>query len=300
MCGIIGYTGSREAASILLDGLAALEYRGYDSAGISVFAPTGDIAVKKASGKLESLFLALEGVLPLGQAGVGHTRWATHGEPNQVNSHPHVDCHGGVVVVHNGIVENYLELKRDLIEQGHAFSSDTDSEVIPYQIESLLVQGLDMEEATRQAALKLMGAHAAVVMSREEPDKIIALRIGNAGGIVVGYGDEEMLVASDLPAVIPHTRRVVFLDAGEMATVTPISATYKSLRNGRVEKVAKTIPYDPIAAAKGDYEHFMLKEISEQPQAITATMRGRVSFETQDVFLEDIGPSDSELKAINL
>ncbi|MBI2856099.1 MAG: glutamine--fructose-6-phosphate transaminase (isomerizing) [Chloroflexi bacterium] len=303
MCGIIGYTGSREAAPILLDGLAALEYRGYDSAGIAVFASTGEVAVNKAPGKLRGLVLSLNGSLPPGRAGIGHTRWATHGEPNQVNAHPHVDCRGGVVVVHNGIVENYLELKRDLIDQGHSFSSDTDSEVIPHLIESFLAHGVDLEEATRQAALKLKGAHAAVVMCREEPGKILALRIGNAGGIVVGYGREEMLVASDLPAVIPHTRRVAFLAAGEMAAVTPFSATYSSLadgrRNGRIAKEARTIPYDPVATAKGNYEHFMLKEIAEQPQATMATLRGRVSFESHDVFLEDIPYSQTEIKAIN-
>ena len=298
MCGIIGYTGSREAAPILLDGLARLEYRGYDSSGIAVVAATGTIAVKKAAGKLSSLVLSLQGALPAGKVGVGHTRWATHGAPSESNSHPHQDCLGKVVVVHNGIVENYLELKRELLEQGHTFISDTDSEVIPHLIESFLARGLGTEEATRQAALRLVGAHAVVVIYNGEPEKLLAFRIGNAGGIVVGYGKSEMLLASDLPAIIPHTQRVAFLSAGEMVSLTPTSASYTSLQGHAIEKKPQVVPYDPVSAAKGGYKHFMLKEIAEQPQATISTLRGRVSFDPWDIHLENIHLTESDIQGI--
>ncbi|MFH1560195.1 MAG: glutamine--fructose-6-phosphate transaminase (isomerizing) [Chloroflexota bacterium] len=299
MCGIIGYTGSREAASILLDGLARLEYRGYDSSGIAVVAASGAIAVRKAPGKLSSLVLSLDGALPVGKMGIGHTRWATHGAPNESNAHPHQDCLGEVVVNHNGIVENYLELKRELIDQGHTFASETDSEVIPHLIESFLAQGLSPEEATRQAALRLVGAHAVVAIYNGEPEKLIAFRIGNAGGIAVGYGEGEMLLASDLPAIIPHTQRVAFLSAGEMVSLTPTSASYASLQGSAVEKKPQITPYDPVSVAKGGYKHFMLKEISEQPQATISTLRGRVSFDPWAIFLEDVHLTESDIRGIN-
>jgi glucosamine--fructose-6-phosphate aminotransferase (isomerizing) len=299
LCGIIGYTGSKEVAPILLGGLASLEYRGYDSAGIAVVAPGGQISVRKAPGKLASLVSSLDGALPAGGAGIGHTRWATHGKPNQANAHPHVDCNGEVVVVHNGIVENHLEIKRDLVSQGHTFTSETDSEVIPHLIESLIGQGFSPEEATRQAALRLAGAHAAVVIYNGQPGSIHAFRIGNAGGIVVGYGDGEMMVASDLPAIIPHTQRVVSLSAGEMASLTPTSVSYTALGGSAVEKTPQVVPYDPVSVAKGGYEHFMLKEIAEQPQATIATLRGRVSFDPWDVSLEDVHLTDSDINSLN-
>ena len=211
MCGIIGYTGHREAASILLDGLASLEYRGYDSAGISVMAPSGDVEVRKASGKLESLVMSLQGRLPAGNSGIGHTRWATHGEVNLSNAHPLLDCQDEIVVVHNGIVENYLEIKNELLDQGHTFSSETDSEVIPHLIEDFIGRGVALEEAVRLAALRLTGAHAAVVMCKRDAGKLIAFRVRNAGGILVGYGESEMVLASDLPRHhSPHTVRSCF------------------------------------------------------------------------------------------
>ena len=301
MCGIIGYTGSREAAPILLDGLARLEYRGYDSAGIAVVAASNAITVKKAPGKLNSLVLSLDGELPAGKVGIGHTRWATHGMPNEANSHPHQDCRGEVVVVHNGIVENYLELKQELLGQGHTFSSVTDSEVIPHLIESLLARGLNAEEATRQAAMRLVGAHAVVVIFNGEPEKLLAFRNGNAGGIVVGYGEGEMLLASDLPALIPLTQRVAFLSAGEMVSLTAGSVSYSSLQEqgSAIEKEPKVVPYDPISVAKGGYEHFMLKEISEQPEAIISTMRDRVSFDPWDIFLENVHLTESDIQGIH-
>jgi glucosamine--fructose-6-phosphate aminotransferase (isomerizing) len=299
LCGIIGYTGSREVASILLDGLASLEYRGYDSAGIAVVTDNGTIAVRKAPGKLNSLVSYIEGAVPVGNVGIGHTRWATHGAPNQSNAHPHMDCLGDVVVVHNGIVENYAEIKRELLKQGHNFSSETDSEVIPHLIESLLGQGLSYEEATRQAALRLVGAHAVVVVYNGEPEKLLAFRIGNAGGIVVGYGENEMLLASDLPAIIPHTQRVAFLSDREMVSLTPTSASYTSLNGPAIEKTPQVIPYDPVSVAKGGYEHFMLKEISEQPQTAIATLQGRVSFDPWGISLEDVHITESDIRGIN-
>ena len=299
MCGIIGYAGHREAAPILLDGLANLEYRGYDSAGISVMAPNGDVAVRKASGKLENLVMSLQGALPGGNVGVGHTRWATHGQANNSNAHPLPDCLEEVIVVHNGIVENHLEIKNELMAQGHAFTSETDSEVIPHLIESFLRLGATPEEAVRQAALRLTGAHAAVVMCKREPGKLIAFRIRNAGGLLVGYGENEMLLASDLPAIIPHTRQVAFLSAGEMVSLTGNSASYASLDGSALEKAPQLLPYDPVSIAKGGYKHFMLKEIVEQPQATIATLRGRVSFDTGDVSLEGLNLTDSDIKGIN-
>ena len=299
MCGIIGYAGHREAAPILLDGLANLEYRGYDSAGISVMAPNGDVAVRKASGKLENLVMSLQGALPGGNVGIGHTRWATHGQANNSNAHPLPDCLEEVIVVHNGIVENHLEIKNELMAQGHAFTSETDSEVIPHLIESFLRLGATPEEAVRQAALRLTGAHAAVVMCKREPGKLIAFRIRNAGGLLVGYGENEMLLASDLPAIIPHTRQVAFLSAGEMVSLTGNSASYASLDGSALEKAPQLLPYDPVSIAKGGYKHFMLKEIVEQPQATIATLRGRVSFDTGDVSLEGLNLTDSDIKGIN-
>ena len=299
MCGIIGYTGGKEAAPILLDGLARLEYRGYDSAGIAVVTENDAITIKKAPGKLDSLIIALDGALPVGKVGIGHTRWATHGTPSEANSHPHQDCRGEVVVVHNGIVENYLGLKQELLDQGHTFRSVTDSEVIPHLIESLLAQGLSAEEATRRAALRIVGAHAVVVIFNGEPERLLAFRNGNAGGIVVGYGNGEMLLASDLPAIMPITQRIAYLSAGEMASLTPNSVSYSSIGGSVIEKNPHVVPYDPVSVAKGGYKHFMLKEISEQPEATIATMRDRVSFDPWGISLEDVHFTNSDIRGIN-
>ncbi len=299
MCGIIGYTGNREATPILLDGLRQLEYRGYDSAGIAVMDANNSITIKKAAGKLNSLILSLNGNHPVGTIGIGHTRWATHGIANEANSHPHQDCHGNVVVVHNGIVENYLELKQELLNHGHTFSSMTDSEVIPHLIESLMTDGMSAEEATRQTALRLVGAHAVVVIFNNDPEKLLAFRNGNAGGIVVGYGDGEMLLGSDLPAIISITKRIAFLSANEMVSLTHNTASYSSLQGTTIEKKPHVAPYDMVSVAKGGYKHFMLKEISEQPEAIISTIRDRISFDTWDISLEDVKFTDSEIRSIN-
>ena len=299
MCGIIGYTGQRPAAPIILEGLASLEYRGYDSAGIAVIGPDGEPAVHKASGKLSKLRASLEDGLPAGDIGIGHTRWATHGGPTDFNAHPHMDCNSNVMVVHNGIVENYVDLKRDLIDQGHEFTSQTDAECIPHLIEQYLRESYPLEEAVAEAGRRIRGANAVVVISSSEPDKIVGFRLGNAGGIVVGYGDGEMLLASDLPALLPHTREVAYMSDGEMVSLTRLNARYGRLDGARVTKTTSKISYAPEAAAKGEYEHYMLKEISEQPEAVINTLRGRVSFDTSLVELEDIPFSDEEIAGFN-
>lgn len=209
MCGIVGYVGRRPAAPLLLEGLRRLEYRGYDSSGIAVLSPSGEVVVRKALGKLFTLHAAVEGRLPSGTIGIGHTRWATHGKPSVLNAHPHLDCANELVVIHNGIVENYMALRAELEQTGHTFRSETDTEVVPHLIEAGLRRGLDMASAVRQAVARLQGAHAIVVLGKAAPDQLVAVRTGNAGGVVVGYGDGEMLLASDLPALLPHTRRVV-------------------------------------------------------------------------------------------
>ncbi len=287
MCGILGYTGHKPAAPILLEGLSKLEYRGYDSAGIAVIGTNGEPAVRKSSGKLSVLMEALGDHLPEGTSGIGHTRWATHGGPTDCNAHPHTDCRNEVAVVHNGIVENFLELRQELREQGHVFSSQTDSECIPHLIESYLQQEYSLEEAVSKAAGRIRGAQAVVAVSHREPHKLVAFRLGNAGGIVVGYGENEMLLASDLPALLPHTRRVVYLAGGEAVSVTPTGAEYSLLDGTPIQKTVSEVSYDDDSATKGEYEHFMLKEINEQPEAVINTMRGRVSFDTLTIEFED-------------
>ena len=299
MCGIIGYTGSRHAAPIILEGLGTLEYRGYDSAGIAVIGPDGNPQVYKSSGKLSALRLSLANGLPQGYTGLGHTRWATHGRPTDDNAHPHNGCTRDVTVVHNGIVENYAELKQELLSSGHRFSSQTDTECIPHIVESYLSEGCSLEEAVRETAQRLRGANAVVAASRNEPDTIVAVRLGNAGGVVVGYGDREMLIASDVPALLPHTHRVVYLVDGEMVTVTPQKAAYSRLDGAPVYKRAATVPYDTMSAAKGGYRHFMLKEIHEQPSAVIDAMGGRISFDDLSVQLDELPFSDEEIVSFN-
>ena len=299
MCGIIGYTGARPAAPILLEGLSRLEYRGYDSAGIAVMGANGNPAVHKSQGKLSALLATLGDDLPEGTSGIGHTRWATHGRPTDFNAHPHTDCLNEVAVVHNGIVENFLELRQTLQADGHEFSSQTDSECIAHLVESYLQQGFPLKEAVTAAAGQLRGAHAVVVASSREPGRLVAFRLGNAGGIVVGYGDDEVLLASDIPALLPYTRTVAYLAGGESASVTRAGAEYSRLAGTPVDKPTSRVPYDAETAAKGEYRHFMLKEIHEQPEAVISTMRGRVSFDTFDVELEDFPLSDREIAGID-
>ncbi len=301
MCGIIGYIGERPAADILLDGLARLEYRGYDSAGIAVLDRMGAPQLYKSAGKLNNLksVLANNGGLPDGCSGLGHTRWATHGQPTDFNAHPHADCAGEVLVAHNGIIENYLELREELTAQGHLFISDTDAECVPHLIEARMRQGYSLEDAARAAANRIRGANAIVALSRREPDKIVAFKVGNSGGIVVGYGDEETLLASDVAALLPHARRVAHLGAGEMAVVTKRGADYARLDGAALDKPTSYLPYDALTAAKGEYKHFMLKEIHEQSEVVIDALRGRVHFDTLDISLPEFAFTDEQIRRFN-
>jgi glucosamine--fructose-6-phosphate aminotransferase (isomerizing) len=298
VCGIIGYTGSRPAAPLLLEGLQRLQYRGYDSAGLAVLGASGDLIIRKSVGKLSALASRLEDGLPAGSLGIGHTRWATHGRPSDLNAHPHQDCSGDVVVIHNGIVENYRALRDTLLAKGHAFLSETDTEVIPHLIEEALKDGDSLEVAVSRAIRQMEGAHALVAFSRREPGKLVAARAGNAGGVVVGYGQDEMFLASDLPALLPHTQRVAFLADGEIAAVTPCGVSYLSAGGAPLAKEAQTVSYDPLSAARGHYKHFMLKEICEQPESVLDTVRGRALFDRPGIVLEDVAISRRRLRQI--
>jgi glucosamine--fructose-6-phosphate aminotransferase (isomerizing) len=298
MCGIIGYTGNRPAAPLLLEGLQRLQYRGYDSAGLAVLGTDGGLIVRKSVGKLSALASSLQDGLPEGSLGIGHTRWATHGRPSDINAHPHQDCGGEVVVIHNGIVENYRALKEMLLAKGHTFRSETDTEVIPHLIEEALKEGGSLEAAVGRAMRQMEGAHALVAFTRREPGKLVAARAGNAGGVVVGYGRDEMFLASDLPALLPHTQIVAFLADGEIAAVTPCGASYLTAAGEKLTKEAQTVSYDPLSAARGNYKHFMLKEICEQPESVLDTIRGRVLFDQPALVLEDVAIPRRRLRQI--
>ena len=287
MCGIVGYLGGREAAPIVVEGLRRLEYRGYDSSGVAVLNGAG-IQVRREVGKLAGLVERLAEAPVHGSVGMGHTRWATHGEPSVRNAHPHVGATGQVAVVHNGIVENFLELKADLEAEGVAFNSDTDTEVIVHLVERYLGGGATLEEAARRAFRQLQGAQAVVVMALAEPDKLIATRIGNAGGVTLGLGQDEMFIASDMPAIVEHTRRVVYLESRQMAVVTQAGYRVTTLDGSPVKPVEHVVPFDAVSAEKGEYKHFMQKEIHEQGRALTDALRGRVDFSTGVVSLPDL------------
>ena len=278
MCGIVGYIGERNATPIILGGLKRLEYRGYDSAGIAVLQ-NSHIELRKDAGKLEKLVSMVERQPIEGKIGIGHTRWATHGEPNARNAHPHTSTDGKFVVVHNGIVENFLELRDELSAEGTVFSSDTDTETIVHLIDRYYSVEKDLAEAVRKTLGNLRGAHGVVVMSSLEPDKIVAARLGNAGGVVIGIGENEMYVASDIPAILEHTRKVIFLESGQMAVVRQDQVQVKTLKGEPVEYTVHTVAWDPIAAEKGEYRHFMQKEIHEQVRALNDTLAGRVDFD---------------------
>jgi glucosamine--fructose-6-phosphate aminotransferase (isomerizing) len=288
MCGIIGYVGDREAAPVLLEGLRRLEYRGYDSAGLAVLEEDGSLCVHKRAGKLDELARALQGAPPRGNLGIGHTRWATHGRPTDANAHPVADCSGRVLVVHNGIIENYRTLKEWLQGRGHRFATETDTEVIAHLVEEGLANGQALPEATRAAVSRLQGANAVLVVSSQWPQGLVAARLGNAGGVVIGLGQGECLVASDLPALLPYTRRVIFLSGGEMAQVSRDGVCIYTLSGQPVSRQPVEVPYDPLSVAKGPYKHFMLKEMMEQPECVLDTVRGRVDFESMRVELEDV------------
>jgi len=278
MCGIVGYIGEKNATPIILNGLKRLEYRGYDSAGLAVLT-NGHIEMRKDAGKLDKLVELVARAPVEGKVGIGHTRWATHGEPTARNAHPHHSQDGNFVVVHNGIVENFLELRDELAAEGAVFNSDTDTETIVHLIDRYYAIEKDLAEAVRRALQNLRGAHGVVVMSSLEPDKIVAARIGNAGGVVIGLGEGEMYVASDMPAILEHTRRVIFLESGQMAVVARGGVQVKTLDGKPVEYAVNTVAWDPISAEKGEYRHFMQKEIHEQVRSLNDTLAGRVDFD---------------------
>jgi glucosamine--fructose-6-phosphate aminotransferase (isomerizing) len=278
MCGIVGYIGPRDAAPVILNGLKRLEYRGYDSAGLAVLQD-GRIEVRRDAGKLSRLEALVQQQPVCGNLGIGHTRWATHGEPSARNAHPHVGMTGEVVVVHNGIVENFQELRQELEAEGALFNSDTDTEVIVHLVERYLSTTTGLVEAARCAFSHLKGAHGIVIFSRREPDKIVAARIGNAGGVVIGLGQDENFIASDIPAILEHTRRMIFLESRQLAVVTRQGAVVQTLDGQPVQPEVHTVAWDPVAAEKGEYRHFMHKEIHEQVRSLTDTIAGRVDFD---------------------
>ncbi|MDQ3399546.1 MAG: glutamine--fructose-6-phosphate transaminase (isomerizing) [Chloroflexota bacterium] len=298
MCGIVGYVGPREAQPLLLGGLRRLEYRGYDSAGVAI-QHDGTLSVTRAEGKLDNLANALHRNALAGTTGIGHTRWATHGRPTEHNAHPHVDCGSVTAVIHNGIIENFAALKAPLQRSGHSFTSDTDTEVVVHLVEDQLTAGRSLEEAALVVLPKLEGAAALAFVSASDPDKIVAARISNAGGVIVGYGEGENFIASDMTALIEHTRSVSFLEAGEVAVVTRDAVRFYRLDGTRIEKTVSKVTGDPIAAAKSGYKHFMAKEIHEQPRAISDTLLGRVDRATGRVlFDENLRLTDELVRAI--
>ncbi len=284
MCGIVGYVGSSRVAPVLLAGLRRLEYRGYDSAGVAVHED-GNVEIVRAAGKLDQLEHALEDRPLKGSVGIGHTRWATHGRPSEQNAHPLLA--GDVAVVHNGIIENHVELKRQLKSAGVEFSSDTDTEIVAHLINRAHTQGVSLMAAVRQALAQVRGAYALAIVSRREPDCIVIAK--QSSPLVIGVGENEMLCASDIPALLPHTRRVIFLDDGELAQLTATEARIETLDGKPVERAPKTVDWSPVAAEKSGFKHFMLKEIFEQPRAVEDTLRGRVSLETGDVVDAELG-----------
>jgi len=301
MCGIVGYVGPKDVVSVILEGLRRLEYRGYDSAGIAVGSAGHELELRRAPGKLRNLEEVIRQHPLHGTYGIGHTRWATHGRPTEENAHPHRDCTGRIVVVHNGIVENYLELKRELVEEGHAFVTETDTEVIAHLIEQELRSAESsgktvlLEEGVRRAARRLTGAYAISVISADAPDTIVTAR--NGPPAVIGVGEGESFVASDVPGILHHTRMMYFLADGDVAVLTPQGVKFTNLEGAHVERKVEKILWDPIQAEKGGYKHFMLKEIFEQPRAVRDTTLGRISLETGEVFLGEMKITDDHFRA---
>ena len=292
MCGIVGYIGSRDAVPLIVDGLRRLEYRGYDSAGVAVLSDKKCLEIRRASGKLRNLEEAIRSKPLSGLYGIGHTRWATHGRPTEENAHPHRDCKGEIVVVHNGIVENYLALRKQLTAEGHTFKTETDTEVIAHLVEKYLNGSL--EHAVREAIKQITGVFAVSVISSSDPNKIVAARSGPP--VVVGLGQDEFFVASDVPAILSHTRDMFFLNDGDVAILTPAGVRLTDFEGRTVRRQIAHILWDPIMAEKGGYKHFMLKEIFEQPRAIKDTMLGRLGLESGRVFLDEVTISEAEFR----
>jgi glucosamine--fructose-6-phosphate aminotransferase (isomerizing) len=299
VCGIVGYVGHRQAWPIVFEGLQRLEYRGYDSAGIGVLDDQGRLTLHKSVGKVRELENYSGRKKPIGTLGIGHTRWATHGVPSDANAHPHTDCDHQITLVHNGIVENYLELKRDLMSRGHWFESDTDSEVIAHLIEESLALGESFESSLLHTASLLRGASAIGVALNREPWKLLALRLGHAGGLVVSQGEGEAMLASDLPALVPIAKEVCFLESGELAILTQDRMDVIDSKRKPVNKLALPVRREAAWVDKAGYDHFMLKEIMEQPQAVSSVLRERVDFESGIVSMEHFPLSDAEVKGLN-
>ncbi|MBZ5657123.1 MAG: glutamine--fructose-6-phosphate transaminase (isomerizing) [Acidobacteriia bacterium] len=302
MCGIVGYVGKKQVVPVIIDGLKRLEYRGYDSAGIAVAGNGEGLQIRRAEGKLRNLEEAIR-LKPLdGTYGIGHTRWATHGRPTEENAHPHRDCSGRIVVVHNGIVENYLSLKKKLTEEGHKFTTETDTEIIAHLIEKYYLKSGNghrpkLEEAVRKAVKELTGVFALVVIAIDEPNKIVAAR--NGPPAVIGLGKDEYFVASDVPAILYHTRDLFFLADGDLAIITQEGVRVTDFDGNPVERKPQHVTWDPIMAEKGGFKHFMLKEIYEQPRTVRDTTLGRVSQDSGQIFLDEMHVTEAEFKALS-
>jgi glucosamine--fructose-6-phosphate aminotransferase (isomerizing) len=298
MCGIVGYIGAKDPVEVLIEGLRKLEYRGYDSAGIAVVDGDGKLHLRRAPGKLRDLEQVLRDKPIKGRYGIAHTRWATHGRPTEENAHPHRDCSGRIIVIHNGIIENYLELKHELQKKGHKFVTETDTEIVAHALEQEVAdKNCDLATAFRAVLPRFRGIYALVAISADAPDTIVAARVGPP--LVVGIGNGEWFVASDIPAILPHTKDVVFMDDYEVVVVKPTGVSFTKIDGTPIAKQPTRIPWDPIMAEKGGYKHFMLKEIHEQPRAVRDTLLGRVSLEDQAIHLEEIALSDDELRRAN-
>jgi glutamine---fructose-6-phosphate transaminase (isomerizing) len=297
MCGIVGYIGAREATEVVVGGLGRLEYRGYDSAGIAI--DDGSVLqLRRSVGKLANLLAQLREQPTKGTRGIGHTRWATHGGVTEENAHPHRDASGEIVVIQNGIVENYLQLKAELLARGHQFQSQTDTEVIALLLGDHYQSCGSLEEAMRRTMAQLRGGNAVVAMSCREPDHVVIARLGNAGGIAIGLGDGETFLASDVPAILDYTRRIMFLEDQELAVISAAGPRISKLNGTPVSKGVTVVQWDPVSAARGDFKHFMQKEIYEQPRALTDVLRGRVDLEAGRVLLEELTLSDEAWRAI--
>ena len=307
MCGIVGYVGKKEVVSVIIEGLRKLEYRGYDSAGIAVCGNGDGLQIRRAEGKLRNLEEVIRKQPLDGTYGIGHTRWATHGRPSEENAHPHRDCTGRIVVVHNGIVENYLMLKKKLVQEGHKFTTETDTEIIAHLVEKYLHGAgnngtpIPLEEAVRKTCKDLTGVFAMSVISADDPNKIVAARLGPPS--VIGIGNEEYFVASDVPAILYHTRDMFFLHDGDLAVITRSGVQVSDFDGKPVTREVQHITWDPIMAEKGGFKHFMLKEIYEQPRSVRDTTLGRVSQDSGRIFLDEMQISEDEfrtMKKINI
>ena len=298
MCGIVGYVGNKQVVPLIIDGLRKLEYRGYDSAGIAVVNEGHELEIRRAEGKLRNLEETIR-LSPLdGTYGIGHTRWATHGRPTEENAHPHRDCTGRVVVVHNGIIENYLQLKDRLRKSDHRFVTETDTEIIAHLVEEHLKEHLNFEQAVRAAVSELRGIFALSIIHADEPDTIIAVRQGPP--VVIGLGDREFFVASDIPPILHHTRDVFFLGDGEIAVITKDAVRVTDFEGSSVQPAIQRITWDPIMAEKGGFKHFMLKEIYEQPRSVRDTVQGRISLDSGQVFLDEMSNiTEADFKRIS-